>query len=118
MGPRKEKIQALEEKMQALGIERSDIELKFIKASGRGGQKINKSSVAVFVKHNPTGLTAKCGKHRSQYLNRFLALRTLVEKIDRHINNKSDTRDYSRIVKQKKKRRKKARAKVEQAKNE
>lgn len=82
MGPSKEKIEGLNIRMNILGIKKNDIEEKFIKASGRGGQKVNKSASAVFLKHIPTGLTAKCGKSRSQHLNRFLALRNLVDKIE------------------------------------
>lgn len=82
MGPDPKKIKALEDKMTALGISREDIVERFIKSSGRGGQKVNKSSSAVFLKHEKTGISVKVGKHRSQHLNRFLALRTLVEKIE------------------------------------
>ena len=82
MGPGKEKIDALHDRMEKLGIYRQDIEEKFIKASGRGGQKVNKSAVAVYLKHRITGLSVKCGKTRSQNLNRFLALRNLVDKIE------------------------------------
>lgn len=82
MGPDKRKIEALEKKMKALGIRQEDIREKFIKASGRGGQKVNKSSSAVFLLHEKTGLSVKVGRHRSQHLNRFIALRSLVEKIE------------------------------------
>jgi len=82
MGPGKEKILKLEKKMAALGIKKEDIEEKFIKSSGRGGQKVNKSSSAVFLRHKKTHLTIKYGKARSQHLNRFLALRLLVDKIE------------------------------------
>lgn len=82
MGPDKAKVQALERRMADLGIQRQDIEEKFIKSSGRGGQKVNKSVSAVHMKHRPTGIIVKCGKSRSQHLNRFLALRMLTDKIE------------------------------------
>ncbi len=81
MGPNEKKLAALEQKLADLGIHKKDLEEKFIKASGRGGQKVNKSSSAVFIRHRQTGLCVKVGKHRSRHLNRFLALRALVEKI-------------------------------------
>ena len=76
------KISELEKRMENLGIRKEDIDEKFIKASGRGGQKINKSSSAVFLKHIPSQLFVKCGKSRSQHINRFLALRSLVDMIE------------------------------------
>lgn len=81
-GPDIKKIKALEQRMEQMGIAEKEIELKFIKASGRGGQKVNKTSSAVFVKHVKTGLTAKCSASRSQHLNRFLAIRLLLDKIE------------------------------------
>ena len=85
MGPSKKKSDELEARMKRLKIKREDIVEKFIKASGRGGQKVNKSSSAVFLKHKKTNLSVKCGKARSQYLNRFLALRNLIDKIEAHM---------------------------------
>ncbi len=82
MGPGIEKIKALEQRIKDLGIRKQDIEEKFVKGSGRGGQKVNKTSVAVFLCHGPTGIAVKCGSERSQHLNRFLALRRLVDRIE------------------------------------
>ena len=113
MGPDKKKIEALEEKMAELGIVREDITEKFIKASGRGGQKVNKTSSAVFLSHERTGLSVKVGKHRSQHLNRFLALRSLVEKIEAKMTGQNDrqTQQFEKIRKQKQKRKKRNRIK-------
>ena len=113
MGPKKEKIIELENRMEILGIDKNDIEEKFIKSSGRGGQKVNKSSSAVFLKHIPTQLTVKYGKARSQHLNRFLALRLLIDKIEEIRLGKSskETDKINKIRKQKKKRKKRARQK-------
>ncbi|MCK5683528.1 peptide chain release factor-like protein [bacterium] len=119
MGPKKEKIEALEKKMADLGIKKQDIEFKFIRSSGRGGQKVNKSSSAVFVKHIKTGFFVKYGKERSQHLNKFFALRMLVEKIEDKIHGK-DNRELKKIEKlkkQKQKRKKRARQKTITAKS-
>ncbi len=113
MGPTQEKIDALEKRMAALGIRKADIEEKFVKSAGRGGQKVNKSNSAVFLKHLPTGLTVKYGKTRSQNLNRFLALRHLTDKIEA-VRKGEDTaarKAAEKIRKQKKRRKKKARTK-------
>ena len=114
MGPDKKKIEALEKKMADLGIKKEEIKEKFIKASGRGGQKVNKTSSAVFLSHEKTGLSVKVGKHRSQHLNRFLALRSLVEKIEARITGQSDreTEKVKKIRKQKQRRKKRTQTKL------
>ncbi|NWH06147.1 peptide chain release factor family protein [Desulfobacter latus] len=113
-GPDIEKIRALEKRMDHLGIHKKDILEKFIKSSGRGGQKVNKSSSAVFLTHLPTQISVKFGKYRSQHLNRFMALRHLVEKIEQLKSGLPDVtaRKLARIKKQKQRRRKKALNKV------
>ncbi len=78
-----EKTRWLVERMEVLGIEEKDIEEKFVRSSGRGGQKVNKTSTCVYLKHIPTGIEVKYMKERSQSLNRFLARRELVSRIER-----------------------------------
>lgn len=116
MGPNEKKLAALEQKLADLGIQKTDLKEKFIKASGRGGQKVNKSSAAVFIRHHKTGLSVKVGKHRSQHLNRFLALRALVEKIEA-LQSGTDTArqdNIKKIRRQKLRRRQKACKKLAQ----
>jgi len=77
-----EKNKWLREHMEALGILEKDIEEKFIRSSGHGGQNVNKTSTCAYLKHLPTGIEVKCMKDRSQSINRFLARRELVKKIE------------------------------------
>ncbi len=114
MGPSKEKISALEKRMSDLGIKKEDIEEKFIKSSGRGGQKINKTSSAVFLKHKTSHLCVKCGKARSQNLNRFLALRILIDMIEAAMDGKNDKKfeKNEKIKKQKQRRKTKTKKKL------
>ena len=78
-----EKNRWLKERMEVLGIREKDIEEKFVRSSGRGGQKVNKTSTCVYLKHKPTGIEVKCMKERSQSLNRFLARRELIKRIEK-----------------------------------
>jgi len=78
-----EKNRWLRERMEALGLREKDIEEKFIRSSGSGGQKVNKTSTCVYLRHIPTGIEVKCMRERSQSLNRFFARRELVEKISK-----------------------------------
>ncbi|RMG05926.1 MAG: peptide chain release factor-like protein, partial [Nitrospirae bacterium] len=84
-GVKQEKVQALREKMEKLGLRETDIEEKFIRSQGHGGQKVNKASTCVQLRHIPSGITVKCQESRSQPLNRFLARRLLVEKMESHL---------------------------------
>ncbi|MFH2092367.1 MAG: peptide chain release factor-like protein [Pseudomonadota bacterium] len=113
MGPSQEKISALEKRMKALGICPEDIEEKFIKAGGRGGQKVNKSNSAVFLRHKGIDLCVKCQATRSQHLNRFLALRLLVDKIEAHMkgNTSKENMEIEKIRKQKMRRKRKNKTK-------
>ncbi|MBC7364840.1 MAG: peptide chain release factor-like protein [Candidatus Aminicenantes bacterium] len=111
---RPEKEKNLLERMARLGIKESDLEEKFIRSQGKGGQKVNKSATCVYLKHLPTGLEVKCQRERSQALNRFLARRLLVEKLEARLLGK-ETEEKQRIEKirrQKRKRSKRAREKM------
>jgi protein subunit release factor B len=59
-----------------------EIEESFLKGSGPGGQKINKTSSAVQLKHLPTGIVVKSQETRSREQNRKLARQVLGEKLD------------------------------------
>jgi len=106
-----EKNRWLKERMEALGIHEKDIEEKFIRSSGRGGQKVNKTSTCVYLRHVPTGIEIKCMKERNQSLNRFLARRELVRRIEKLSGQL--TREVIKIEKAKKQRlKRKKRAKL------
>jgi peptide chain release factor len=77
-----EKNRWLRERMEELGILEKDLEEKFVRSSGHGGQNVNKTSTCVYLKHIPTGIEVKCMKDRSQSINRFLARRELIKKVE------------------------------------
>ena len=108
------KLLDLAKRMEALGIKEADISEHFVRASGAGGQKVNKTSTCVVLKHIPTGLEVKCQIERSQSLNRFLARRILVEKIERQLLGAKSAEEQRiwKIKKQKKKRSKRAKEKM------
>jgi len=77
-----EKKEALRLRMEEMGIADADLLEKFVQGSGAGGQKINKTSSCVFLKHLPSGICIKCQLDRSREMNRFLARRELCDQLD------------------------------------
>lgn len=72
----------IDEKLTALGISVADVEERFVRGAGPGGQKINKTSSTVWLRHRPTGIEVRCQRERSQSANRELAWAELVAKLE------------------------------------
>jgi len=112
VSPRKE--QELTGRMRRLGIRECDLEEKFIRSSGPGGQKVNKASTCVFLRHRPSGIAVKCGEERSRALNRFLARRRLVERMEEITQGRlsEERQRRERIRRQKRRRSRRARERM------
>jgi len=115
-----DKEKTLTARMLKLGVAESDFEESFIRSSGPGGQKVNKSSSCVYLVHIPTGLAVKCQRERSQSLNRFLARRLLLDKIESRRKGfiAQAKEKLEKIRRQKRKRSKRAKEKILTAKHQ
>jgi protein subunit release factor B len=77
-----EKENQLTQRMASLGVRENDIEESFVRSGGHGGQNVNKTSTCVMLLHRPSGVQVKCQETRQQGLNRFIARRLLLDKIE------------------------------------
>ena len=90
-------------KIKELNINLADIEEFWARGSGRGGQKVNKTSNCVQLHHLPSGIRVSCHRERERSKNRFIALRSLVEKIEMLVSPQTSDKikKLARIKKQK-----------------
>ncbi|MBI4626558.1 MAG: peptide chain release factor-like protein [Verrucomicrobia bacterium] len=72
----------IDERLAALGTRADDVDERFVRGTGPGGQKINKTSSTVWLRHRPTGIEVRCQRERSQAANRELAWQELCGKLE------------------------------------
>lgn len=101
-------------KAVALGIQPADVTERFVRGGGKGGQKINKTSSCVVVKHIPTGIEVRCQEYREQSKNRVAAYKLLILKIEDKVRGAASARaqEIFKLIKQKRKRSKRAKNKM------
>jgi len=83
----------LRQRIAQLGLDLEEVEESFVRGGGKGGQKVNKSANCVLLRHAPSGLVIRCHRERSRSLNRFLALRELVDRLELRISPGSSRRE-------------------------
>ena len=117
VGP--EKALQLAQRMAALGVVESDLRESFVRSGGHGGQNVNKTATCVLLVHQPTGLQVKCQTTRQQGLNRFIARRLLLDKLEAlrtgHVAAERDRIEKIRRQKRRRSRRAKARMLADKA---
>jgi len=102
----KEKLDSLHVRMKSLGINEDDLVEKFILGSGSGGQKINKTSSCVYIKHIPTGTEVKCQQGRSREMNRYYARKELCQRLEEKDKNiQSERQQAAEKIRRQKRRR-------------
>jgi protein subunit release factor B len=69
-------------RLQAAGARVEDVDERFVRGAGPGGQKINKTSSTVWLRHGPTGIEVRCQAERSQAANRERAWLELCAKLE------------------------------------
>lgn len=109
-----EKEDQLAQRMAALGLLESDLEESFVRSSGHGGQNVNKVATCVMLFHRPTGTQVKCQETRHQGMNRFLARKLLLDKLEAARKTRADAAraHRERLRRQKRKRGKAAKERM------
>lgn len=97
-------MKTLEQRLRQHRIFDEDLEERFVLGSGSGGQKVNKTSSCVYLKHLPTGTEVKCQESRSRDKNRDLARARLCDHFDEVARKETLERAKNRAVKRYKKR--------------
>jgi protein subunit release factor B len=110
-GVTQKKQQELEARMARLGLREQDMQERYIRSSGPGGQKVNKTASCVYLKHLPSGLEVKMQRQRSQGLSRYYARKRLCELLEHEkLGDKSPAAlKADKIRKQKQRRRRRSR---------
>ncbi len=73
---------SLRNRFALLGVRPDEVSERFIRGTGAGGQKINKTSSTVSLRHEPTGIEVRCQRERSQAVNRRLAWLELAGRLE------------------------------------
>ena len=99
---------------EELGLQPEDVEEQFTRGTGKGGQKMNKTSSVVQLLHRPTGIEVKMQRHREQSKNRLSAWKLLILKLEERVKGKESKQAKAifKIRKQKARRSKKAKEKM------
>jgi protein subunit release factor B len=97
------KLEELKARIVRLGIDISLVDETFSRGGGKGGQKVNKTSNRVQLSYAPLDVRVACQRERKRSLNRFLALRELVDQIEIKVSPETSARlkEFERLRKRK-----------------
>ena len=111
---RQETIARIQQRMELAGLDEEDLEETFVRGSGSGGQKINKTSSCVQLRHVPTSTIVRCQETRSREANRWLAREMLAERLleARESEESARIQEAEKIRRQKRRRSRRQKAKM------
>ena len=83
-------------RLNSLGVRIEDVDERFVCGAGPGGQKINKTSSTVWLRHRPTGIEVRCQAERSQSANREQAWAELAAKLESRARSAAQAAEQAR----------------------
>ncbi len=86
----------IDRRLTALGVRAEEVDERFVRGSGPGGQKINKTSSTVWLRHRPTGVEVRIQAERSQSANRELAWAELAAKLEARVRSAAQAVEQAR----------------------
>ncbi len=92
------------ERLAKVGARPEEVDERFVRGSGPGGQKINKTSSTVWLRHGPTGAEVRCQAERSQAGNRERAWEELCEKLEARVRERREAAQQEREAERRRKR--------------
>ena len=98
-------------RIERLNIDLREVDEDFVRSPGPGGQKVNKTSSAVHLRYPRLGIVVQWSRERSRGLNRFLALRELVDEIEERVSPETSKRLKDRAKQKERKRVRRRRSK-------
>ncbi len=109
-----ESITKIKEALTRAGVDEADLDERFVTGSGAGGQKVNKTSSAVLLRHLLTHTVVKCQATRSREVNRWIARRLLADRLLERIEGEKSARQQAseKIRRQKRRRSRKQKARM------
>ena len=88
----------MERRLAQLGVVDEDLDERFIRGGGPGGQKINKTASCVYLKHRPSGIEVQCQQERSRLRNRVVAREWLCQRLEEQQRTQRLERDRKRAA--------------------
>lgn len=109
-----ESIAKIKASLVRAGVDDADLDERFVLGSGSGGQKVNKTSSTVVLRHLPTRTVVKCQATRSREVNRWIARRLLAERLLEQVEGERSARRQAaeKIRRQKRRRSRRQKARM------
>ena len=96
----------IQKRLLRIGVRVEEVDERFVRGTGPGGQKINKTSSSVWLRHRPTAIEVRCQTERSQAANRETAWQELCAKLETRLREQKESLTQARELERRRTRQK------------